>query len=1160
MKLPAVWIKFALPLIVLALGVVLTLGLAYIAQREIERSANVRFDAVATDAARKVEDRFAAYTEVLIGLRALFNTTDAVTRSRFREYVAGLNLPANYPGFQCLNFAAYVPAAERRSFEERMRGGAYAGDGAPGFAITPPGERAEYHPFAFAEPIATPANAAVIGKDLGATPQVLQALHLARDSGALTSSGRLIKINGKASDVGLAVRLPIYRAGMPQATAEQRRAAYVGSVGAGFRVADMMRGIVKDEGAGGVRLRLFDGGLQSAPANNAAPLTDDTLLFDSAALAAERPAAPALAESRAGATAAPSAQSRAPVAQTWQRRLPFAFGARVWIVEITQDGDRVVGRLDRAIPWLIAIGGIAVSALLAGIIYALMTSRRRALSIARRMTTDLRASERRLGEAQHLANLGSWILDAETGALHCSDEARRILGFVRKRDALKEDIARRGDALKEGLARRGDAPTAAGERAAAQNAAAEPNLAALLSRVPVDERATVEQAIAAAAQSGERREFEHRLCLPDGTERWVHVIVQTTEENGRRALHGTVRDNTLRQRNSLRLQFEHDIARLLVSDDAADSVLARVLAAICTHLGWDHGAAWRVGADGLTRCGPLWHSDDDAALEQFARVSRSITYRADEGSLGQAWARADAMWVDVGAAARDFTRDALARDAGLATCLVVPMAGGSHSTALEFFSRKARAADAELIESLRAVALQIGQYEQRKQAEQALRHIASHDGLTGLSNRVSLQQRLAAAIKRSKRHQKRMAVTFVDLDRFKHINDTLGHGVGDAMIKACAARIAGVIRESDGVARFGGDEFVLVLEDLSAADDAAVIAHRVLACCAEPFVIDGRELHVTASIGVSVYPEDGADGETLLKNADTAMYRAKEKGRGTFQFYAAQMNEQGTERLMLESGLRRALERGELALHYQPKMNLASHAITGVEALMRWHHPGLGMVTPAQFIPIAEDTGLIESMGRWALATACAQARAWQESGLPPLQMSVNLSPRQLSSPRLINDIADVLAASGLAPALLELEITESAMMQKPEHASALLQEISRMGVTLAIDDFGTGYSSLSYLKRFPLSTVKIDRAFVKDLALDEDAQALADGIITLAHGLRMKVVAEGVETSEQLACLRARLCDEMQGYWLCKPLPAAEVREFIARRSHRLFAVTVAA
>jgi diguanylate cyclase (GGDEF)-like protein/PAS domain S-box-containing protein len=448
----------------------------------------------------------------------------------------------------------------------------------------------------------------------------------------------------------------------------------------------------------------------------------------------------------------------------------------------------------------------------------------------------------------------------------------------------------------------------------------------------------------------------------------------------------------------------------------------------------------------------------------------------------------------------------------------------------------------------------------RRKAEARIQYLATHDEMTGLVNRTMFGEFLARAIARCHRPGRGFAVMFVDLDRFKVVNDSLGHEAGDELLRVIALRLRTTLRTSDVVARFGGDEFVLLLENLSSPSDAAVLAKKALACFEEPFLTDGHELHISASIGVSVYPEDGNDAETLVKNADTAMYRAKERGRGTYCFYTAQMNAQGTERLMLESGLRRAVDRGELELHYQPKLELGSQRIVGVEALMRWRHPALGMVSPAQFIPIAEETGLIEPIGRWALERACADAVAWRALGLPALQMSVNVSPRQLNSRSIINEIRGILDSTGLEPELLELEITEGAMMKNPEHAVKLLEDIRAMGVGLAIDDFGTGYSSLSYLRRFPLSTVKIDRAFINDVSENADAQALVDSIITLAHGLRMKVVAEGVETMVQLDHLRSRGCDEIQGFLLCKPLPRDELCKFVLRHISTPFASPIAA
>lgn len=1101
----SVWVRIRLPLVIFVAGTALSIALGVSAHQEIGRSAQTRFDAAAFDLARKVEARFDDYIAVLIGLRARFNTSDSVTRSDFRDYVAGLNLASAYPGFQAVNYAPRVAANDKQAFEERVRGDAGLDAGvASGFSIKPPGGRDTYYPLIYVEPQG--GNEKLLGNDLGAMPDRGNALEQGRDTGGLVMSGRKVRIPGRESDIGLAMRLPVYRPRQPLDTLEQRRSAYIGSVGAGFSIAGMLSDVVGTDAARTFRLRLIDAGPGKGAIGTRVetkfvtptPFGERQLLFDSASLA--KPAA-------------------AP-AHSLERVLGFELGGHSWLVEVGQDENQVFGPLDKTIPWLIVFGGLATSMLLAGIVFSLTTARGRAQVLANRMTSHLRRSERQLEEAQHLASLGSWILDPETGALQCSEEARRILGFEA-----------------------GPLP---------------PDLPTLLLRIPPAERFAVEQRIAMASRSTERSEFEHRLCLPDGTERWLHVIAQSAEDEGKRLVRGTVRDATQPRKDALRQKLEYKIARLLAGDGRTETVIALALEAVCTDLRWDCGALWSVGDDGLARCAAAWHADNDPAVQRFVSASRSLTYRPSEGSLGRAWGIGGVVRIDTLAAPGHFTRDAMARQAGLTVGLIVPMVASDATTALELFGCNPYVADTETLESLRVIALQIAQYKQRKRAERSLRFIASHDELTGLLNRAALQHELARAIRRSNRHQRQFAVMFVDLDRFKHINDTLGHGVGDEMIKICGERFTALLRDTDVVARFGGDEFVLVLENLSGPKDAEVLAEKVLACCAEPFVIEGRELHVSASVGVSVYPENGADAEALLKNADTAMYRAKEKGRNTYRFYAAKMNAQSTEQLMLESALRHALERGELEMYYQPKMDLQTQRIVGVEALMRWHHPALGMIPPMQFIPIAEEIGLIVSMGKWALERACADSRSWQKYGLPAVLVSVNLSPRQFESRTLIADIRAVLETSGLEPSLLELEITEGAVMANPEHAAKLLRTIRDMGVRLAIDDFGTGYSSLSYLKHFPLSTVKIDRSFINDLSQDPDARALIDGIITLAHGLRMKVVAEGIETTAQLDYLRSHGCDEAQGYWLCKPVPADEARDFMAHHLRNQFAPSV--
>ncbi|MDA0191014.1 MAG: EAL domain-containing protein, partial [Proteobacteria bacterium] len=428
---------------------------------------------------------------------------------------------------------------------------------------------------------------------------------------------------------------------------------------------------------------------------------------------------------------------------------------------------------------------------------------------------------------------------------------------------------------------------------------------------------------------------------------------------------------------------------------------------------------------------------------------------------------------------------------------------------------------------------------ERKRAEERIRHMAEHDALTGLPNRVLLGDRLSQAIAAAQRERRVMALIFLDLDRFKNINDSLGHQIGDRLLQAVAGRIVGTLRGSDTVSRPGGDEFILLLPEIAHPDAAARIAEKLIEALARPCVIDGHELAVTASLGISIYPEDGEDAETLIRNADTAMYHSKESGRNVYHFFRPEMNARVFERMSLEHSLRRALERSEFRLHYQPQIDIATRRLIGMEALVRWQSPELGLVSPARFIPVAEDSGLILPLGAWVLGEACRQARAWQVAGLPALPVAVNISALQFRQPNFVGVVEQVLAQSGLAPECLELELTESIMMHAAERNIEVLDTLRRMGVKVAIDDFGTGYSSLAYLKRLPIDKLKIDQAFVRDIATDADDAAIIAAIIGLAHNLKLRVIAEGVESEAQLEFLRHGGCQEVQGYLFSPPLPA---------------------
>jgi diguanylate cyclase (GGDEF)-like protein/PAS domain S-box-containing protein len=425
-------------------------------------------------------------------------------------------------------------------------------------------------------------------------------------------------------------------------------------------------------------------------------------------------------------------------------------------------------------------------------------------------------------------------------------------------------------------------------------------------------------------------------------------------------------------------------------------------------------------------------------------------------------------------------------------------------------------------------------------------YLAQHDSLTDLPNRVLLSDRLREAIALSSRHQRKLAVLFLDLDRFKHINDSKGHVVGDRLLQSVAHRLFACVRGSDTVGRLGGDEFVVLLWEVRRAEDAAITAAKILEAVRKPHLVDEDELHITGSIGIVTYPDDGTDAETLMKKVDLAMYHAKDTGRDSYQFFKPEMNARAIERQSLEDSLRYAIERQELILHYQPKFNLATGGIIGAEALIRWRHPQRGLIPPGQFITIAEDCGLIVPIGRWVLREACRQARVWQMAGLPPLCVAINISTVELRAPGFVSGVRAILQETGLEPRYLELELTETVLIEDSRSVAEVLKELKDIGVLLALDDFGTGYSNLSHLKRFPIDALKIDQSFVRDLAMDEDDAGIVTAVIGMGKSLHMRVVAEGVETRDQLEILQEHGCLQGQGFYFCRPVPAEEFGQLL--------------
>ncbi len=573
-----------------------------------------------------------------------------------------------------------------------------------------------------------------------------------------------------------------------------------------------------------------------------------------------------------------------------------------------------------------------------------------------------------------------------------------------------------------------------------------------------------------------------------------------------------------------------------------ETALQACLDYVCNHTGWPIGHVRLViDAHGELVPTDVWHLEHPEHFSVFRQITQSTPSVHALGLPGRVLSGKKPVWIRDVTQDKNFYRTQLARDIGVKAALGFPVLVRSEVVAvLEFFVDRILDPDEKLLEVLGNVGTQLGRVIERKRAEERMAHLIHHDALTQLPNRILFHDRLRQAMINAKRRDRLVGVAFLDLDEFKNINDSLGHDAGDMLLKFVAARLRAEVREGDTVARLGGDEFTLIFVDMAHVDDIARMARKILDLFAQPFLLMGRELFITASLGVTVYPLDNQNISELLKNADIAMYRAKGQGKNTYQFYAHEMTAKVHERLSLESQLRRALESSEFLLHYQPIVSGLDGSVLGVEALLSWENSH-GQISPAQFIPVAEETGLIVPIGEWVLNTACAQLARWQADGWPRLRMSVNLSVRQFRQQDMAGNVARALAAAGLNPEHLDLEITESILLEEQSVINTL-HELDSMGVEISIDDFGTGYSSLSYLKRLPIDTLKIDRSFVQNIPGDADDAAIALAILAMARSLGIRVVAEGVETAEQLAFLRRHGCDAMQGYFFSKPLPADEL------------------
>ncbi len=634
---------------------------------------------------------------------------------------------------------------------------------------------------------------------------------------------------------------------------------------------------------------------------------------------------------------------------------------------------------------------------------------------------------------------------------------------------------------------------------------AEVSLEGFLLSVHRDDRQSVQEAIEKAPGIKAPIDLEHRIVRPGGEVRVVHQLGEVVRDQAGRALKivGALQDITVRRRSEEQMRllariFENTIEGIMVTD--RDGVIQMVNQAFTAITGFGQDEA--VGAT------PSLLSSGRHPPQFYAAMWKEI--KASGSWQGELWNRrksgeAFPVWLTITAIADSQGR-------------VSHYVGVFHDIT------------------------------EIKRSEERITHQAYHDALTGLPNRMLFNDRLGVALAHAARNRQGLAIVFLDLDNFKNINDSLGHAAGDLLLQSVAKRLVRWVREEDTVARIGGDEFIMLLQGTDDPDYVVHVASRILESLSEPFRIKEREFYITASIGITLFPHDGRDIETLVSNADIAMYRAKEEGRNKYKLFTPAMNAKLVQRLALETSLRKALTRGEFWVHYQPKVDLVSGRVMGLEALVRWNRPGVGLVRPDDFIPLAEETGLIVPIGEWVLRTACRRTKQWHDAGHSNLQVAVNLSPRQFQQRNLVHMVGSILEETGLPPKALELEVTENVVMFSVEQAIITLRELSRLGVQLSMDDFGRGYSSLYYLKRFPMNALKIDRSFVSDIDVDPDSASIVHTIINMSRSLNLKVVAEGVETAEQLAFLREHQCDQLQGYLFSRPISDEEVTELLQR------------
>ncbi len=1159
-----------LPLAVLGIGLAATLSAWWGAGRLVEREARGEFASQAVLATNILERRIQRYVDLLYGLEALTSHDEELNRREFSHYVAALDLGRRFPGVRAVELIRRVPEARREEFVARVRADrSLKAGGYPDFDIRPPGPRDEYWVIEFLEPAS--GNQGVLGLDIRPREVPAAAAARARDTGEPSATGRYRLAQETGTSYGLVIYLPIYLLERP-ATLEKRRDSFHGFVNVVLRIDDVLAGILTEPIVSGLGMLIHDVG----PVGSNVPAGDDSVFYRREAL---------------DVGAAPFEWMQ------WRRAADtsLSVAGRQWRLQF-EDVPRVSPWLQRY-PLLILVAGLLVTSLLYGILLALSRTRAEAVALATRATRDLRTQ---LSFTQQLIEAMPnplWFKDAKGRYLGCNRAWEDFIGVPRESLVGKTvyDMVPRGSAERHFAADQEVLDSGGHQVMEAQVLYAKDGSShdVLLNKAAYfDPGGEVAGLVCVLLDITQRKQLEANTR--DSNERLRAVIVAAPVAIIARDFKGIISmwnpaaerifgwkeaevlntdtsivPDHLREETT-RLRLRAEAGETLVIEETQRQHRDRRLIDVSMTIAPLYG-----GADGKVSGTMVTITDISRRkqAEQALRESEEHLLLAMSAAQMGMWyweAQTDRFTYSDGLLAlfgvpadsppadyrvlqerlhpedRDLFNATLRHSIKHGTDFQVDYRVRWPDGSEHWIANRANVHRGEDGRARRVIGVAMNITE-RKNAEQRVTHMAHHDTLTGLPNRALLRDRIQQAIAQAHRNSTQMAVLFLDLDRFKTINDSLGHQLGDRLLQSVASRILVCVREGDTVSRVGGDEFVIVIPAIESSSDASTVASKILEVLASSFHLHGHDLHVGTSIGISLYPSDGSDAETLMRNADTAMYHAKDSGRGNFQFFTEHMNVAAQGRLAIENALRRALELREFELHYQPLYDLRNRSITGFEALLRWHPPGGTSLSPTEFVRIAEDSGLIVPIGEWVLREALRQAKAWQTPGRP-LTMAINVSANQFSRSNFVERLERYIAETGIDPGLVELEVTESVIIEGAGEARAALDRVAALGVGIAIDDFGTGYSGLAYFKRLPIDTVKIDQSFIRDLTIDADDAAIVTAIIAMARTLGVDVVAEGVETEEQLEALKRLGCNRAQGYLFAVPMAASEIAKLLAR------------